>query len=159
MRISRIGVGVLSAGLIGAGALIVGVPPVASLVREASAAGERYTVQDAWPGVTFATPVAVAAPRDGTDRVFVVERAGRIKVGKKFRGAGAVPAPTLFLDISALQMPSDKLEEGHGGLVNLAAREAFMLVMGPLAVRRGVVLHINWPGRWSCWASRSSSTR
>ena len=62
MRISRIGVGVLSAGLIGAGALIVGVPPVASLVREASAAGGRYTVQDAWPGVTFATPVAVAAP-------------------------------------------------------------------------------------------------
>jgi len=33
----------------------------------------------------------------------------------------------------------------------LAAREAFMLLAGPLAVRRGVVLHINWPGRWSVW--------
>jgi cardiolipin synthase len=33
----------------------------------------------------------------------------------------------------------------------LAAREAFMLVTGPFAVRRGVVLHINWPGRWSVW--------
>jgi cardiolipin synthase len=33
----------------------------------------------------------------------------------------------------------------------LAAREAFMLLTGPLAVRRGVVLHINWPGRWSVW--------
>lgn len=125
MRISRIGVGLLSAGLIGAGALISGVPPVASLVREASAAGERYTVTDAWPGVTFETPVAVAAPRDGSDRVFVVERAGRIKVGKKFRGAGAVPAPTVFLDISRLQMPADKLEQGHGGLVNLAFANDF----------------------------------
>ncbi len=33
----------------------------------------------------------------------------------------------------------------------LAGREAFMLLVGPLAVRRGVVLHINWPGRWSVW--------
>jgi CDP-diacylglycerol--glycerol-3-phosphate 3-phosphatidyltransferase len=33
----------------------------------------------------------------------------------------------------------------------LAARELFMLAVGPLAVRRGVVLHINWPGRWSVW--------
>jgi CDP-diacylglycerol--glycerol-3-phosphate 3-phosphatidyltransferase len=33
----------------------------------------------------------------------------------------------------------------------LAGRELFMLLVGPLAVRRGVVLHINWPGRWSVW--------
>jgi cardiolipin synthase (CMP-forming) len=33
----------------------------------------------------------------------------------------------------------------------LAARELFMLCVGPFAVRRGVVLHINWPGRWSVW--------
>jgi len=36
-------------------------------------------------------------------------------------------------------------------IVVLAARELFMLLTGPLAVRRGVVLHINWPGRWSVW--------
>jgi cardiolipin synthase len=36
-------------------------------------------------------------------------------------------------------------------IVVLAAREAFMLLVGPFAVRRGVVLHINWPGRWSVW--------
>ena len=33
----------------------------------------------------------------------------------------------------------------------LAAREAFMLATGPWAVRKGVQLHINWPGRWSVW--------
>lgn len=33
----------------------------------------------------------------------------------------------------------------------LAGRELFMLLVGPFAVRRGVVLHINWPGRWSVW--------
>lgn len=36
-------------------------------------------------------------------------------------------------------------------IIVLAAREAFMLLAGPFAVRRGVVLHINWPGRWSVW--------
>jgi cardiolipin synthase len=36
-------------------------------------------------------------------------------------------------------------------IIVLAAREAFMLLAGPFAVRRGAVLHINWPGRWSVW--------
>jgi cardiolipin synthase len=34
-------------------------------------------------------------------------------------------------------------------LVVLAAREAFMLIVGPPLVRRGVELKINWPGRIS----------
>lgn len=33
----------------------------------------------------------------------------------------------------------------------LVARELFMLAVGPVAVRRGVDLKINWPGRWSVW--------
>jgi cardiolipin synthase len=36
-------------------------------------------------------------------------------------------------------------------IVVLAARELLMLLVGPFAVRRGVVMHINWPGRWSVW--------
>jgi cardiolipin synthase len=36
-------------------------------------------------------------------------------------------------------------------LAVLVARELFMLAVGPLAVRRGVDLKINWPGRWSVW--------
>jgi CDP-diacylglycerol--glycerol-3-phosphate 3-phosphatidyltransferase len=38
----------------------------------------------------------------------------------------------------------------------LAAREAFMLVVGQWAVRRGVELRINWPGRWSVWPLMSA---
>jgi cardiolipin synthase len=33
------------------------------------------------------------------------------------------------------------------GLAVLAARELFMLILGRYALRRGVDLHINWPGR------------
>jgi len=33
----------------------------------------------------------------------------------------------------------------------LAARELLMLVVGQYAVRHGVELRINWPGRWSVW--------
>jgi cardiolipin synthase len=36
-------------------------------------------------------------------------------------------------------------------LAVLVARELFMLAVGPVAVRRGVDLKINWPGRWSVW--------
>jgi glucose/arabinose dehydrogenase len=85
----------------------------------AAAQPERYMVQDAFPGVTFDTPVCVAAPRDGSDRVFVVERPGRIRVGKKFRGGSPVAPPTTFLDISNL-MTRPPLDEGQGGLLTLA---------------------------------------
>lgn len=33
----------------------------------------------------------------------------------------------------------------------LIAREALMLLVGPLALRRGVALQINWWGRWGVW--------
>lgn len=36
-------------------------------------------------------------------------------------------------------------------LAVLVARELFTLAVGPVVVRRGVDLKINWPGRWSVW--------
>ena len=36
-------------------------------------------------------------------------------------------------------------------LAVLVARELFMLCVGPIVVRRGVDLKINWTGRWSVW--------
>jgi cardiolipin synthase (CMP-forming) len=42
------------------------------------------------------------------------------------------------------------------GLAVLAAREAFMLVVGPPLVRRGVDLKINWPGRISVFPLMSA---
>jgi cardiolipin synthase (CMP-forming) len=38
----------------------------------------------------------------------------------------------------------------------LAAREALMLLLGQYAVRHGVAVEINWPGRWSVWPLMSS---
>ena len=41
-------------------------------------------------------------------------------------------------------------------LAVLVAREVFMLVAGRAALRRGVVLQINWWGRWSVWPLMSA---
>jgi CDP-diacylglycerol--glycerol-3-phosphate 3-phosphatidyltransferase len=41
-------------------------------------------------------------------------------------------------------------------LAVLVARELFMLVAGRAALRRGVVLPINWWGRWSVWPLMSA---
>ena len=38
----------------------------------------------------------------------------------------------------------------------LAGRELLMLVVGQYAVRHGVDLRINWPGRWSVWPLMSA---
>jgi CDP-diacylglycerol--glycerol-3-phosphate 3-phosphatidyltransferase len=38
----------------------------------------------------------------------------------------------------------------------LAAREGLMLVLGQYAVRHGVAVEINWPGRWSVWPLMSA---
>jgi CDP-diacylglycerol--glycerol-3-phosphate 3-phosphatidyltransferase len=36
-------------------------------------------------------------------------------------------------------------------LIVMVAREAFMLLAGQYAIRHGVTLKINWPGRWAVW--------
>jgi cardiolipin synthase len=41
-------------------------------------------------------------------------------------------------------------------LAILIARELLMLALGPLALRRGVTLQINWWGRWGVWPAMSS---
>ena len=41
-------------------------------------------------------------------------------------------------------------------LAILVAREALMLILAPLALRRGVTLSINWWGRWGVWPAMSS---
>ncbi|HXU83844.1 MAG TPA: hypothetical protein VN914_20760, partial [Polyangia bacterium] len=39
-----------------------------------------YSMNTAFPGLTFTAPIAMATPPGETNRLFVVERAGRIKV-------------------------------------------------------------------------------
>ncbi len=40
----------------------------------------QFTLQNAFPNLTFSSPVFLTHAGDGTDRIFVIEQAGRIKV-------------------------------------------------------------------------------
>jgi glucose/arabinose dehydrogenase len=76
-------------------------------------AAQSVTVTPAFPGLAaFASPLAVADPLDGTDRLFVVERAGRIY---SFDNDAFVAQRTLFLDIS-----DSVTTQTEGGLLGIA---------------------------------------
>jgi glucose/arabinose dehydrogenase len=79
---------------------------LASPVRAAS-------VGPAFPSLpAFDLPVAIAAPNDGSDRLFVSERAGRIHV---FDNDPGVSSRSLFLDIA-----DSVTTQSEGGLLGLA---------------------------------------
>ena len=68
-------------------------------------ASELLRTTEAWPGLTFEKPVAVVSPPGDTNRLFVVERSGRIMVITNL----ANPTPAVFLDIrSAVESDWDK---------------------------------------------------
>ena len=70
-----------------------------------------YASENAFPGVAFTNPIAVASPPGETNRLFVVERAGRIVAVTNL----AAPNRTVFLDIA-----SKVNTTGEGGLLGLA---------------------------------------
>jgi len=72
---------------------------IASTLMAPGIARATY-IFDAFPKLgTFSNPIGVEDPMDGTDRLFIAERAGRIYV---IRNDATVTSKTLFLDISAL---------------------------------------------------------
>jgi len=68
------------------------------------------TLVDAYPGLTFSAPIYAAVPPDGSRRLFVVERAGRIQVIEN-----GVKRPTPFVDISSFVATA-----GEQGLLSMA---------------------------------------
>lgn len=58
---------------------------------------ERYYIANAFPSVTFSSPLAIAAPPGETNRLYVAERKGRIRVLTNLYDAAAAP---VFLDIT-----------------------------------------------------------
>lgn len=58
-----------------------------------------YGSVDALPGMKFKNPICIDTPPGETDRLFVVERAGKIQV---IIGYGAKPQKSEFLDIAAV---------------------------------------------------------
>jgi glucose/arabinose dehydrogenase len=65
-----------------------------------------------FPGLSFDSPVGLRAPSDGSNRIFIVERAGRIHV---FENRDDVDSSTEFLDLS-----SEVSSGGERGLLGLA---------------------------------------
>ena len=57
---------------------------------------QSQTIETAFPNLSFSNPVDLQDPRDGTNRLFVVEQAGIIKV---FENTSSVSSSSIFLDI------------------------------------------------------------
>jgi glucose/arabinose dehydrogenase/mono/diheme cytochrome c family protein len=74
-----------------------------------------YTFEDAFPGLVFTNAVALATPPGETNRLFVVEKSGRIVVITNL----AQPTRTVFLDISARVSTSLNVSDERG-LLGLA---------------------------------------
>lgn len=74
----------------------------------------QYQLQNAFPSVTFTSPVDIQNAGDGTDRLFIVEQAGRIKVFQNRSNITAGEIKT-YLDIT------DRVSSGgEMGLLGLA---------------------------------------
>ena len=63
-----------------------------------SAAHAQYELENAYPNLTFSQPVDFQHAGDGSNRVFVVEQQGMIKV---FDNADTSSTARVFLDIAA----------------------------------------------------------
>ena len=70
------------------------------------------SVADAFPALTFQQPLFLTAAPDGSNRLFVVEKEGRIRV---FNNSPAANSTQVFLDLSSIVRA-----DGEGGLLGLA---------------------------------------
>lgn len=85
---------------------------ISLLLLGLSAANAQYNFQEAFPNLTFSNPLYLDHAGDGSNRIFVVEQAGRIKV---FPNNSSVTTTKLFLDIT------DRVTSGgETGLLGLA---------------------------------------
>lgn len=97
------------------------------------------SVARAFPNLPFQRPVCLAAPKDGTDRVCVVEQDGRILI---FPNRDAVTSAKVFLDLRGIVSRNDNEE----GLLSLAfppdfavCRQAYVFYTVTAATPRNVV--------------------
>ena len=92
------------------GALVV-------LPLRAPAQTAAYRTEAAFPGITFNQPLGFATPPNETDRLFVLEKPGRIQV---ITDLGSTPAKQLFLDLTDRVVAG-----GEGGVLGLAFHPIF----------------------------------
>lgn len=103
-------------GLATRGALALMVSLAATLV---SARGQTsgYRTETAYPGLTFNQPLGFATAPNETDRLFVLEKPGRIQV---ITDLGGAPTKQLFLDLTGRVVA-----DGEGGVLGLAFHPNF----------------------------------
>jgi len=70
-----------------------------------------YTFENAFPGLTFSAPVVITAPPGETNRLFIVEQAGRIRV------IPDLSSPTV---LTFLNITTNTVSGGEQGLLGLA---------------------------------------
>src|SRR5258706_9584038 len=71
---------------------------MAVLAQAGCAAGASgYALTNAFPGLVFTNPVCISSPPGETNRLFIVEKRGRIVVITNL----TVPTRSIFMDISA----------------------------------------------------------
>jgi hypothetical protein len=82
-----------------------------------AAAASAYALTNAFPGLTFTNPVCIASASGETNRLFIVERKGRIVVVINL----AAPTRAIFMDISSqVTSAADTTVAGEEGLLGLA---------------------------------------
>ncbi|MCU0364727.1 MAG: PQQ-dependent sugar dehydrogenase [Ignavibacteriaceae bacterium] len=83
----------------------------------ATSTNAQFTLQNAFPNLTFSSAVFLTHADDSTDRIFIVEQVGRIKV---FPNNSNILSSKVFLDIS-----DRVLSGGERGLLGLAFHPDF----------------------------------
>jgi len=79
---------------------------------ESSTPEYTYTLENAFPNLTFSKPLDLQSPVDGTNRIFVVEQGGTIQM---FQNQTSVSSSETFLDIK-----NSLVSGGELGLLGLA---------------------------------------
>jgi glucose/arabinose dehydrogenase len=98
-----------------AAVLVVGLP--GRSVEASPPPFEGARAVEAWPGVAFNEPIALAHANDGSDTLYVLEQPGILKRIQKYRGVGEVPKPEVVLDLKAT---GKVVSQGQGGALGLA---------------------------------------
>jgi glucose/arabinose dehydrogenase len=85
---------------------------VALLTPSCPATAQVYSIVEAFPGLGFTQPLYLTHPGDGTDRIFVVQQDGLIRV---FPNDSSVTSATVFLNVRN-RLSTSSGEEGLLGL-------------------------------------------